>query len=206
MVETERTVDLPPVVSEAELALNLAGVTVLDVRSPAEFAAAHIPGSHNLPLDRLGEHGADLCRQAGGPLVLVCRGGNRARQAEAALRDHDPAALHVLDGGLAAWEQSGRPVIRGRAAWSMERQVRGVAGGLVLAGALASLAVARPFAWLPAAVGGGLLFSALTDTCGMAKLLAKLPHNQGQTCDVGAVLAEIAASNPDGSQPAAQAA
>lgn len=33
-------------------------VTVLDVRSPAEFETTHISGSHNLPLDLVGEHAA----------------------------------------------------------------------------------------------------------------------------------------------------
>lgn len=81
---------------------------------------------------------------------------------------------------LAAWEQAGLPVERGRERWSLERQVRGVAGRLVLAGALGGLLFAwRPSGALAAAISGGLLYSALTDTCGMAALLARLPYNRG---------------------------
>jgi len=65
----------------------------------------------------------------------------------------------------------------------MERQVRLVAGSIVLAG------VAASFVWPRArlasgAVGGGLVFSALTNTCGMAALLARLPYNRGERADV----------------------
>jgi hypothetical protein len=83
-------------------------------------------------------------------------------------------------------------VNRGRQRWSMERQVRGAAGALVLAGLLASLKF-RPAALVSMAVGGGLLFSAVSDTCAMAKVLGKLPYNQGAGCDVDAVLREMSA-------------
>ena len=102
---------------------------------------------------------------------------------------HD--GVQVLAGGLAAWEQAGLPVERGRPRWSMERQVRGVAGGLVLAGALGGLFGWRPLGALSAAIGGGLLFSALTNTCGMAKVLARLPYNQDAQTDVAATIAAL---------------
>lgn len=85
-------------------------------------------------------------------------------------------------------------MVRGQQTWSMERQVRGVAGALVLAGALGGLLVAQPFVWLAAGVGGGLLFSAVSNTCGMAKVLALLPHNKGQSCDVRQVISSLAAA------------
>src|SRR5690242_8012305 len=57
-------------------------MTILDVRTPAEFEAAHIPGSYNVPLDQLPEHAGELGSVLGGPAILVCRSGARARQAE----------------------------------------------------------------------------------------------------------------------------
>jgi rhodanese-related sulfurtransferase len=171
-------------------------VTILDVRSPAEFEAAHIRGSYNVPLDVLAEHSEALASAAGGPVVLVCRSGTRARQAEQTLQTVDLPRLHVLDGGLMAWESASLPLNRGRQRWGMERQVRGVAGGIALAGALAGLFVWRPLGGVAAGIGGGLLFSALTDSCAMASLLSKLPYNAGSaTCDVSSVVRQIA-SNP----------
>lgn len=100
--------------------------------------------------------------------------------------------MHVLDGGLSAWEAAGLPLDRGRQRWSMERQVRGVAGALVLAGLLASLKF-KPAALVSLAVAGGLLYSAVSATCTMAKVLGKLPYNRGAGRDVDQVMRELAA-------------
>jgi rhodanese-related sulfurtransferase len=175
-----------------DLVARQAPVTILDVRTPAEFEAARIPGSYNVPLDQLPEHARDLASAIGEPVVLVCRSGARARQADQVLRNAELPRLHVLDGGLAAWEARGLPVTRGRQRWSLERQVRGVAGALVLVGAIGGWLVWPPPALLAAAAGGGLAFSALTDTCGLALLLARMPHNRQATCDVGTVLHDLA--------------
>jgi rhodanese-related sulfurtransferase len=175
-----------------DLLARSAPVTILDVRTPAEFATVHIPGSYNVPLGQLPEHAGDLGSVIGEPVVLVCRSGARARQAEQALREADVPRLHLLDGGLAAWQARRLPVTRGRQRWSLERQVRGVAGALVLAGVVGGWLLWPPLALLAAAVGGGLAVSALTDTCGMALLLAKLPYNQQASCDVGSVLHDLA--------------
>ena len=102
---------VPPVLTAAELAelqRRESGVTLVDVRSPAEFESIHIPGSYNVPLDQLAEHRAEFA-SIGGPVVLVCRSGMRARQAETILRDVDVPRLHVLDGGVGAWELAGWP-------------------------------------------------------------------------------------------------
>ena len=57
-------------------------VTVLDVRTPAEFETAHIRGSYNLPLALLPEHADQLAARLDRQLVLVCRSGTRACEAQ----------------------------------------------------------------------------------------------------------------------------
>ena len=189
---------MPPVVTATDLAplVDAPATTILDVRTPAEFESSHIAGSYNIPLDRLAEHAVDLAATVGGPVVLVCRSGNRAKQAELTLRQVDLPRLHVLADGLAGWEAAGLPLNRGRARWGMERQVRGVAGGLVLGGALGGLLLTRAVGLLAVGVGGGLLFSALTDSCAMGQLLGKLPYNRSADHDIGAVLAAISRAQP----------
>jgi rhodanese-related sulfurtransferase len=186
---------LPPVVRAAELdAFRRAGhaVTIVDVRAPAEMAAVHLPGSYNVPLDQLAEH-RDEFHAMGGPIVLVCRSGMRARQAEALLRAAGVPRLHVLDGGVVGWEQAGLAVVRGRQVWSLERQVRAIAGALVLIGVLGSLLVWQPLLYLALFVGAGLLFAGLTDTCLLGLLLLRLPYNRAATCDAAGVLARLKA-------------
>lgn len=165
---------------------------VLDVRSPAEFETVHIPGSYNVPLDTLREHRERLVSHLDEHVVLVCRTGMRAQQAERAFAEAGLPNVHVLDGGVAAWQAEGGPVREGAPRWDLERQVRLVAGGVVLVAGLGSLAVPR-LKWLATAVGGGLVTAAMTDTCAMGAALSKLPYNRGAAvCDVDAVIAELA--------------
>ena len=168
---------------------------LLDVRTPAEYESAHIDGSYNVPLDKLGEHAAEISEDVDAPVVLVCRSGARARQAEEALRRVGMPNLHVLDGGLNGWISAGKPVRRGRQRISLERQVRIAAGALAAAGGLLALKVHPHFGLLSAFVGGGLVFAGVTDTCGMAKVLARLPYNR-TSCDVEAMVEALKQVEP----------
>jgi len=164
-------------------------IRILDVRSGSEFETAHIPGSYNVPLDTLAEHAPDLARVRH-PVVLVCQSGARATQAHARLTGEGKAELTVLEGGIGAWERIGGDVGRGAERWPMDRQVRLVAGSLVLAGIVTSLVVPKA-KFLSGAVGAGLTFSAVSNTCAMAQMLGKLPYNRGNGCDIDSVLAKM---------------
>lgn len=165
-------------------------VRVLDVRSPAEFDGVHIPGAYNVPLDTLGEHAEDIQRHVDEPVVLVCRSGMRASQAEQRLAGAGMGNVKVLEGGMMAWERINGNVRRGQARWDIERQVRLVAGSIVLSAIVVSV-------WVPAArfvagfIGAGLTFAALSNTCAMGMLLSKLPYNRANTCDVNAVVDQL---------------
>ena len=161
---------------------------VLDVRTPGEFEAEHIAGAYNVPLDTLGEHGAEIRAGVSAPVVLVCRSGQRARKAEDALRTAGMTTLYVLDGGMSAWGAAGQPVHRGAPRMSLERQVRIAAGALAATGGLLALFVNPAFAALSALVGSGLVFAGATDTCAMGMLLARLPYNRPASCDVPAMV------------------
>ena len=184
--------ELPAAIQAGEAAelVRSAGLKILDVRSPAEFEAVHIPGSYNVPLDQLPERRHEL-RSLEQPMILVCRSGARARQAELLLREAGLWQLSVLDGGLQAWEGAGLELVRGRRRWSLERQVRAIAGSLVLVGTLGGVLVWPPLIFLAMFVGAGLLFAGLTDTCLMGMLLLRLPYNRGATCDVPSVMAKL---------------
>ncbi|MFJ9417251.1 rhodanese-like domain-containing protein [Streptomyces sp. NPDC101227] len=180
----------PAAVHPVQAVEHLGTYTVIDVRTPGEFAVGHLPGAHNIPLDHLGAALPALKTAATRrTLLMVCASGNRSAAACAQLADADIPAT-TLTGGTAAWIEQGHPVDRAntaKASWAMERQVRFAAGSLVVAG-LALGTRYRPARWLSAAIGGGLVFSALTNTCGMAAVLAKLPHNQPRTTDLDATL------------------
>jgi rhodanese-related sulfurtransferase len=164
-------------------------IRILDVRTGAEFESVHIPGSFNVPLDTLAEHVrrvADLDR----PVILVCQSGGRATTAQEKLNTAGKTNLRVLEGGMGSWLTSGGEVVKGDEKWALERQVRGVAGSMVLASILASLKFPKA-RFLAGGVGFGLLFSAVTNTCAMGVVLGKLPYNRGPECDIDCVIRDM---------------
>ncbi len=163
-------------------------VRILDVRTPAEFRTAHIPGAYNVPLDHLPESIAELTHVSD-DLVVVCQSGARATKACDALRGAGLDTVALLDGGMQAWQAVGGEVNIGTPTWALERQVRLVAGSIVLASILASLKFPKA-RFLAGAIGGGLTFAALSNTCAMGSLLMKLPYNAGSV-DVRAVVGRM---------------
>ncbi|MFE4335906.1 rhodanese-like domain-containing protein [Streptomyces sp. NPDC056831] len=163
---------------------------ILDVRTPGEFRTVHIPGAYNVPLGTLREHRNELLSHLDEDVILVCRSGARAAQAEKALAEVGLPNLRVLEGGINAWEMAGAPANRGADRWDMERQVRLVAGSIVLATGVMGLFV--PGAHLiGTAVGAGLTYAALSNSCAMGVLLSKLPYNRGPRTDIRSVIAEL---------------
>jgi rhodanese-related sulfurtransferase len=168
-------------ITPAELTARSTGDTapiVIDVRTPAEYEAAHIPGSINVPLPLVTEHATQLAAELDGPVVLVCQAGTRARTAHTSLAAAGADQLSVLDGGVTAHTATGADVRRGRARWALERQVRLVAGGLVATSIMASLRFPRA-RFLAGGIGAGLATAAVTDTCAMGSALSRLPYNRG---------------------------
>ncbi|MGW6458275.1 rhodanese-like domain-containing protein, partial [Streptomyces sp. NPDC055078] len=169
-------------------------LTVIDVRTPGEYASGHLPGALNIPLDQV-RRALPVIREAAdrGEILVVCASGARSESACALLAESGVTTA-TLVGGTNAWAERGhtldRPDGTPRATWSMERQVRFTAGGLVLTGA--GLSLVHP-AWLllSAGIAGGLVFSALTNTCGMAAVLSKLPHNRPRAADVTQTLERL---------------
>jgi rhodanese-related sulfurtransferase len=157
-------------------------VRVIDVRTPAEFREVHVEGARLAPLDRLNPKAvmAGLNGSDAGPLYVMCRSGNRARQACERFAAAGLEHAVCVEGGVLAWEKAGLPVTRGKKAVSLERQVRIAAGSLVLLGAALGWLVHPAFVGLSAFVGAGLIFAGVTDTCGMGMLLARMPWNQAR--------------------------
>ncbi|MFB6590721.1 rhodanese-like domain-containing protein [Streptomyces diastaticus] len=163
---------------------------LLDVRTPGEFQTSHIPGACNVPLDTLREHRMELGRHLDENVVLVCRSGARATQAEEALADAGLPNLRVLDGGMMAWEASGAPANRGPQRWELERQVRLIAGSVVLVSGVVGFFVPGVHL-IGTAIGAGLTFAALSNTCAMGMMLSKLPYNRGPRTDIHTVITSL---------------
>ena len=165
--------------SEGELDL-------IDVRTPVEFREIHAQNAVNVPLDTIDPKAIAAKRNGRGdqPIYLICKSGNRSSKAAQKFIDAGVENVVSVDGGTTAWADAGLPVVRGKKAISLERQVRIAAGFLVLLGAVLGFFVHPYFIGISAFVGAGLMFAGITDTCGMGMMLAKMPWNQcgGGSC------------------------
>ena len=79
--------------------LMIEGWTLLDVRSPSEHAAGHIPGDRNVPLDEIRERLAEIGH---GPFVVYCQVGQRGHTATSLMHDLGIRARNV-NGGYKTW-------------------------------------------------------------------------------------------------------
>ncbi|MGD7001639.1 rhodanese-like domain-containing protein [Corynebacterium halotolerans] len=153
-------------------------LTVIDVRSAAEFESLHIRGSYNVPLPLLSEHATELAERLGEQVVLICQSGVRAEQARQHLAAAGVDTAQVLDGGVNAFADAGGDVVRGAKRWALERQVRLVAGSLVVTGLLGGKFLSPKLRTVAGVIGAGLTFSGVSNTCAMGKALSVMPWNK----------------------------
>jgi rhodanese-related sulfurtransferase len=163
---------------------------VVDVREFAEYETERIAGARLIPLSAFAQQAGGIDQER--PVFLVCRSGTRAAQAAEQLAQRGHPDVRIVEGGLQAWVAAGYPVERGTSrVWSLERQVRFAAGTGVLLGVGLAWMVHPWFIALAAFIGAGLVFSAVTDTCGMALMLARMPWNQRPKGGVGATCPRV---------------
>ncbi|MBL8693212.1 MAG: MBL fold metallo-hydrolase [Planctomycetes bacterium] len=150
-------------------------MSLVDVRSESEFSNERLAGAINIPLERIAQAAASI--PADRPIVLLCASGKRASMAAPAFAGRP--GVSVLEGGLAAWKKAGFPLVGGAVGrWSLERQVRLVAGSMVVLGMALGFLVHPILYGIAGFIGAGLVFAAITNTCGMGIALSKMPWNR----------------------------
>ena len=162
-------------------------ITLIDVRTPAEFGEVHVTCAKNVPLDRISaaKH-PEIPEDASAPTFVICKSGGRSKMACDKLVAAGYTNIVNVEGGTGACEQAGLPVVRGKKVMSLERQVRIAAGSLVFTGTILGAFVSPWFLILSGFVGAGLVFAGITDTCGMGMMLARMPWNQVSSSAAGA--------------------
>lgn len=166
-------------------------VKLLDVRSALEFNETHLKDSINIPIDMLNLKMNSL-NQTGQSYIVFCRTGNRSPMAADMLLQSGISSVKVMEGGLTRWQKEKLPVIKGQGGISLERQVRIIAGSLMLLGIILAWLAHWAFIFISVWVACGLIFAGLTDNCLMGMLLMKLPYNKkmykakigGGTCSI----------------------
>ena len=161
---------------------------LLDVRTPGEFADAHVPGAKLVPLDDLDAAAFLKLHAPEKPVYVLCQTGGRARKAIEKFRRAGFDNCVLIEGGTQAWLDAGLPVNRGESrTLPLMRQVQITVGFISATGAALALAVNPWFALIPLVTGCGLLFAGLTGFCGLALLLAKMPWNRAANCNPNSI-------------------
>jgi rhodanese-related sulfurtransferase len=86
---------------------------VVDVCEPAEFAAGHVGGAKNIPLNQLEAKLAGVVKNKALPLILVCQSGARSGRAVAIAKKLGYEQAQSLGGGLSSWRAANLPIERG---------------------------------------------------------------------------------------------
>ena len=150
---------------------------VIDVRESAEYSAEHMEPSNPIPLSSLKSQLEKISRSA--KTYILCRSGKRAGMAAELLAKEGFQKLTVVSGGILAWKAAGYPVKEAKCSvWPIERQVKLTAGILVTLGSILAFFSSPLWAILPAVMGFGLTFVAITDNCMMGLLLMRMPWNK----------------------------
>ena len=172
---------------------NQENLNIIDLRTPAEVEGECLGGCVSLPVQELNEssfaQALASAENQQGPVYLLCQSGRRAQMAVDKLQGKTDRELIIIEGGLNACKQIGVTTEgSGRQIMSLERQVRIAAGALVVLGVILGSTIAPAFYGISAFVGAGLMFAGITDTCGMAMMLAAMPWNKAskgaKTCSV----------------------
>ncbi|OHB55090.1 MAG: hypothetical protein A2Y07_05495 [Planctomycetes bacterium GWF2_50_10] len=160
-----------------EILKNDPHAKILDVRSNEEVGRLQVSNSLNIPIDIISSKIQELSESRHNYLVL-CHTGNRAAMAADMLMQSGIHNVKVIQGGISQWQKDKLPVIKGSSHVSLERQVRVIAGSLVVLGIMLAWLIHWAFMIIPLFVGSGLVFAGITDNCMMGMLLMKLPYNK----------------------------
>lgn len=90
--------------------INRQRAVVVDVRDPEEFAAGHVTGAKNVPMDQLEQKLPGAVKNKALPLLLVCATGVRAQRAVATARKLGYEQAQAVAGGLKSWKDANLPV------------------------------------------------------------------------------------------------
>lgn len=88
--------------------INGKNATIVDIRTPEEFAKGSLPNARNLPAEKVKDGAGALKKDK--PVIVVCANGRSASKAAAQLRSNGFNDVFVLGGGLAAWREAGLPI------------------------------------------------------------------------------------------------
>lgn len=97
---------------QATQLINQGKTLIVDVREPAQYAVGHLRDARNIPLKELPNRMGELEKFKSRPVIVVCQSGATSAKAAAQLRKAGFAEAASLNGGIAAWQTQGLPLVK----------------------------------------------------------------------------------------------
>lgn len=161
-----------------------------DLRSYDDYARAHIPGAICVSAGQL----ELLLKEEDDPIILIMPNASQMTD-DYLIPMQGRGQFLVLEGGTESWIGSGRDAVGGaHPAWSIERQVRLIAGTLLLITSFLALAVNPAWIYVPMLIGFSLFVAGSTGFCTVARILQHMPWNKPT---------QLRRTNPRSGQPIA---
>ena len=88
-------------------------VTILDVRTPQEFAEGHIQRARLVPVAEINDKIGELSTLKDKQILVYCHSGNRSAVASRILQKNGFTKVDNLDGGISAWTARGNKIVKG---------------------------------------------------------------------------------------------
>ncbi|MHC4927420.1 MAG: rhodanese-like domain-containing protein, partial [Planctomycetota bacterium] len=161
---------------EVKKRLDSGNWKLLDVRTAEEYQALRIEPSVNVPIDAVGSQAEQF--KGDTQWIISCRSGARAARAAETLQSLGIQNICIAGESMNGWVKAGYPVVREKVPMSIERQVRAIAGAIVLTCGILTIVVSEWFALILVWVGIGLFYAGLSGSCMMGEMLMKLPYNK----------------------------
>jgi rhodanese-related sulfurtransferase len=152
---------------------------LVDVRTPGEFASGHAADAVNIPLTDLPGRSGEVPTDR--PVLLICQSGQRSGTALQQLKNQGYENASSVQGGFFAWEKAQLPLVKGKGAIPLERQVRIAAGALVFVFSVLGFLVSHYFFIGSLFIGFMLTFTGIIGICPMMSFLSIMPWNRGNS-------------------------
>ena len=101
------TIDPDAFIAPSASIIGDGGVTVLDVRTPAEFSAGHVPDAVNIDVQSSSFDTAVGKLPKDATYVVYCRSGNRSTTASARMADSGFTTINNVKGSINDWSAAG---------------------------------------------------------------------------------------------------
>ena len=99
-------------IAQATQLFNQGKTLFLDVRDETEFATGHVREARNIPQKLLADKLGELAKFKAKTVVVMCATGVRASKAAGQLKAAGFETVHILEGGVTAWQSQGMPLVK----------------------------------------------------------------------------------------------